>query len=431
MKRILTGAILLITACATAVSQVSLLNESTNGLFRNVNDFVIKPNVMFNTVETKQVIIGGGFNDLTFKSNTNGGGLIGYYHPGKLPWSVAAALDMKSAKHNVETVKEETNGTTTTTTEFKNPAFDTYQGGLRFTIGFPDVMNLSAGIVAHFEGKSKNEAETTKTERDTTTTTITEQTKELDIILGVPVSIQFTPTMHNFFEPYIFISQDKRIVGGDTATNAEAGSESKTTAVEFALYDKFTVQNLFPAPWGAETSFWLGLGVGKGAGEGTLVGVEEIERPAYKSVDYESLGYEVKVTTQLGMSNLIDFSVGTIQLRVKPMTYFDFLFGVHKSFTFGATVAIAAGAYAPLSDLPLALFFGVTPGLQFYNTAKYDESSTGTTKSASRALTTSAFWSGKVGISVLMPQNMAFDITLNVNQSGRSIGLYALMAVSL
>ena len=430
MKRILTGAILLITACATAVSQVSLLNESTNGLFRNVNDFVIKPNVMFNTVETKQVIIGGGFNDLTFKSNTNGGGLIGYYHPGKLPWSVAAALDMKSAKHNVETVKE-TNGTTTTTTEFKNPAFNTYQGGLRFTIGFPDVMNLSAGIVAHFEGKSKNEAETTKTERDTTTTTITGQTKELDIILGVPVSLTFTPTMHNFFEPYIFISQDKTIVAGNTATNAEAGSENKTTAVEFALYDKFTVQNLFPAPWGAETSFWLGLGVGKGAGEGTLVGVEEIEKPAYDSVDFESIGYEVKVATQLGMSNLIDFSVGTIQLRVKPMTYFDFLFGVHKSFTFGATVAVAAGAYAPLSDLPLALFFGVTPGLQFYNTAKYDESSTGTTKSASRALTTSAFWSGKVGISVLMPQNMAFDITLNVNQSGRSIGLSALMAVSL
>lgn len=430
MKRILTGAILLITACTTAVSQVSLLNESTNGLFRNVNDFVIKPNVMFNTVETKQVIIGSGFNDLTFKSNTNGGGLIGYYHPGKLPWSVAAALDMKSENHNVESVTK-TNGTTTTTTEHKNPAFDTYQGGLRFTIGFPDIMNLSAGIVAHFEGKSQNEAETTKTERNTTTTTITEQTKELDIILGVPVSIQFTPTIHNFFEPYIFISQDKRIVGGDTATNADAGSESKITAVEFALYDKFTMQNLFPAPFGAETSFWLGLGVGKGAGEGTLVGVEEIEKPAYDSVDFESIGYEVKVATQIGMSNLLDFSVGTIQLRVKPMTYFDFLLGVHKSFTFGATVAIAAGAYAPLSDLPLALFFGVTPGLQFYNTAKYEESSTSTLKSASRALTTSAFWTGKVGISVLMPKNMAFDITLNVNQSGKSIGLSALMAVSL
>ena len=430
MKRLIGGAAMLLLACTTAVSQVSLLNESTNGLFRNVNDFVIKPNVMFNTVETKQVIIGSGFNDLTFKSNTNGGGLIGYYHPGKLPWSVAAALDMKSENHNVESVTK-TNGTTTTTTEHKNPAFDTYQGGLRFTIGFPDIMNLSAGIVAHFEGKSQNEAETTKTERDTTTTTITEQTKELDIILGVPVSIQFTPTIHNFFEPYIFISQDKRIVGGDTATNADAGSESKTTAVEFALYDKFTMQNLFPAPFGAETSFWLGLGVGKGAGEGTLVAVEEIEKPAYDSVDFESIGYEVKVATQIGMSNLLDFSVGTIQLRVKPMTYFDFLLGVHKSFTFGATVAIAAGAYAPLSDLPLALFFGVTPGLQFYNTAKYEESSTSTLKSASRALTTSAFWTGKVGISVLMPKNMAFDITLNVNQSGKSIGLSALMAASL
>ena len=430
MKRLIGGAAMLLLACTTAVSQVSLLNESTNGLFRNVNDFVIKPNVMFNTVETKQVIVGGGFNDLTFKSNTNGGGLIGYYHPGKLPWSVAAALDMKSEKHNVESVTE-TNGTTTNSTEYKNPAFDTYQGGLRFNIGFPDIMNLSAGIVAHFEGKSKNEAETTTTVGNTTTTKIAEQEKELDVTLGIPVSIQFTPTMHNFFEPYLFISQDKRIVGGDTATNADAGSEKNTNFVEFALYDKFTMQNLFPAPFGADTSFWLGLGVGKGDGLGTLVGIAEIEKPAYKSVSFDSIGYEVKVATQLGMSNLLDFSAGTIQLRVKPMTYFDFLFGVHKSFTFGATVAIAAGAYAPLSDLPLALFFGVTPGLQFYNTVKYDESSTVTTKSASRALTTSAFWSGKVGISVLMPQNMAFDITLNVNDSGKSIGLSALMAVSL
>lgn len=430
MKRLIGGAAMLLLACTTAVSQVSLLNESTNGLFRNVNDFVIKPNVMFNTVETKQVIVGGGFNDLTFKSNTNGGGLIGYYHPSKLPWSVAVALDMKSEKHNVESVTE-TNGTTTNSTEYKNPAFNNYVGGLRFTIGFPDIMNLSAGIVAHFEGKSKNEAETTRTTGNTTTTTIVEQTKELDVILGIPVSIQFTPTMHNFFEPYIFISQDKRIVGGNTTTNADAGSEKNTNFVEYALYDKFTIKDLFPAPLGEETAFWLGVGVGKGEGTGTLVGVEEIEKPAYESVDFDSIGYEVKVATQLGMSNLLDFSAGTIQLRVKPMTYFDFLFGVHKSFTFGATVAIAAGAYAPLSDLPLALFFGVTPGLQFYNTSKFDENTTGTTESASRALTTSAFWTGKVGISVLMPQNMAFDITLNVNDSGKSIGLSALMAVSL
>ena len=50
MKRIVTGAVMFLLACTLAVSQVSLLNEATNGLFRNVNDFVIKPNIMFNTV---------------------------------------------------------------------------------------------------------------------------------------------------------------------------------------------------------------------------------------------------------------------------------------------------------------------------------------------------------------------------------------------
>lgn len=425
MKRIVIGTVMFLLACTVAVSQVSLLNEATNGLFKNVNDFVIKPNVMFNTVETKQVIIGGGFNDLSFKSNTNGGGLIGYYHPGKkVHWSVATALDMKSQKHNVEQVVE-TNGTTTSTTEFKNPAFNSYAGGLRFTLGLPETMNLSAGLITYFEGESKNEAETTKNG----TTTYTAQTKKLNVILGFPVSIEITPEMYNFFEPYIFISSDTKI-------DAQGNSE-KLTLTEFALYDKFTMQNLFPQPFGAETSFWLGLGVGKGDGLGTLVGVEEIEKPAYQAVDYdpdkkdETVGYEVKVATQLGMSNLLDFSLGVIQLRLKPMVYFDFLFGIHKSFTFGASAAVVAGAYTPLGDLPLALFFGITPGLQFYNTVRYEESLQGTTKYASRALTTSAFWTGKVGISVLLPENMIFDITLNVNPSKKSVGLSALMSVSL
>ena len=424
MKRIVIGTVMFLLACTVAVSQVSLLNEATNGLFRNVNDFVIKPNVMFNTVETKQVIIGGGFNDLSFKSNTNGGGLIGYYHPGKkVHWSVATALDMKSAKHNVE--KTETNGTTTTTTEFKNPAFNSYAGGLRFTLGLPETMNLSAGLITYFDGKSANQAEKTTNGA----TTYTAQTKELNVILGFPVGIEIKPEMYNFFEPYIFISSDTKI-------DAQGNSE-KLTLTEFALYDKFTMQNLFPQPFGAETSFWLGLGVGKGDGLGTLVGVEEIEKPAYQAVDYdpdkkdETVGYEVKVATQLGMSNLLDFSLGVIQLRLKPMVYFDFLFGIHKSFTFGASAAVVAGAYTPLGDLPLALFFGITPGLQFYNTVRYEESLQGTTKYASRALTTSAFWTGKVGISVLLPENMIFDITLNVNPSKKSVGLSALMSVSL
>lgn len=425
MKRIVMGAAMFLLACTIAVSQVSLMNEATNGLFKNVNDFVIKPNVMFNTVETKQVIIGGSFNDLSFKSNTNGGGLIGYYHPGKkVHWSVATSLDMKSQKHNVEQVVK-TNGTTTSTTEVKNPAFNSYAGGLRFNLGLPETMNLSAGLVAHFEGKSENEAESVKDG----VTTFKSQTKELDVILGFPVGIEIKPEMYNFFEPYIFISSDTNI---DTA-----GNSKKNTLAEFALYDKFTMQNLFPAPFGAETSFWLGLGVGKGDGLGTLVGVEEIEKPAYQAVDYdntktdETVGYEVKVATQIGMSNFLDFSLGVIQLRLKPMVYFDFLFGVQKSFTFGASTAVVAGAYTPLGNLPLALFFGITPGFQFYNTVRYNEDASGTKKFASRALVTSAFWTGKIGISVLLPEDMVFDITLNVNPSNQTVGLSALMSVSL
>ena len=419
MKRIMMGAAMLALACSLAVGQVSLLNEATNGLFKNVNDFVIKPNVRFNTVETKQVIVGGGFNDLSFKSNTNGGGLIGYYHPGEtIHWSIATSLDMKSTKHNVEQVVE-TNGTTTSTTEFKNPVFNNYAGGLRFNLGLPETMNLSAGLIAYFEGQSKNETESTKDG----TPTFTGDEKKLNVILGFPVGIEIKSEMYNFFEPYIFISSDTDI---DTAGKAE-----QITLTEFALYDKFTMQNLFPQPFGAETSFWLGLGVGRGDGLGTLVGVEEIEKPAYQAVDYQTVEYEVKVATQIGMSNLLDFSLGVIQLRLKPMIYFDFLFGVHKSFTFGASAAVVAGAYTPLGDLPLALFFGITPGLQFYNTVWYQEDTLGTTKSASRALVTSAFWSGKIGISVLLPEDMVFDITLNVNPSNQTVGLSALMSVSL
>lgn len=223
MKRIMMGAAMLALACSLAVGQVSLLNEATNGLFKNVNDFVIKPNVMFNTVETKQVIVGGGFNDLSFKSNTNGGGLIGYYHPGEtIHWSIATSLDMKSTKHNVEQVVE-TNGTTTSTTEFKNPVFNNYAGGLRFNLGLPETMNLSAGLIAYFEGQSENQAEITQNGA----TTFTPQIKKLNVILGFPLGIAFTPEMYNFFEPYVFISNDSEI--------DETGNSEQNTLTELVV----------------------------------------------------------------------------------------------------------------------------------------------------------------------------------------------------
>lgn len=433
MKRMISGAVLFLLVYAVATSQTSLLNGTTNGLFRNVNDFVIKPNVMFNTVETKQVIVGGGFDNLGFESNATGGGLIGYYHPGKLPWSVAATLDMKSAKHRVS--ETTVSGTTTIETTYKNPAFDTYNGGVRFTIGVPDVLNLSAGLAAHFEGTSKNGEEITSTDNTgKETVVITGQDKEFHMFLGIPVGLEFTSKIYNFVEPLILFSQKTTIVGGDTATVPEAGAKKEESEIAYLVYDKLTIQDLFPAPFASETSFWLGIGNAK------LDVIGNLEKPAYtvkqtkKQQNEEGVGYEVKFSTQFGMSYLMDFSVGEVELKIKPMAYFDLLLGVHKSVTFGATVAAAAGVYVPLSDLPVALFFGVTPGFQFYNTSLFEESGTTTittTEKAQRALTTNVFWNGKVGASIQLPKNMALDVTLNVNPSGKTLGLSAMMSVAL
>ena len=41
MKRIVMGAVALVMACSMAIGQASLMNEATNGLFKDVNDFVI------------------------------------------------------------------------------------------------------------------------------------------------------------------------------------------------------------------------------------------------------------------------------------------------------------------------------------------------------------------------------------------------------
>ena len=414
MKRIMMGAAMFLLACTIAVSQVSLLNEATNGLFKNVNDFVIKPNVMFNTVETKQVIIGGGFNDLSFKSNTNGGGLIGYYHPGKkVHWSVATALDMKSSTHTVKEVQG------TTETKYKNPIFNDYKAGIRFTIGLPSMMNLSAGLVAHVEGTDTNGAEFTSTTAGTETTTINAHKKTFDVITGIPVGFEITSSIYNFVEPLFFFSQDTIVL--------EGGSEEKTTALEYLVYDKLTFKNLFSTPFDSEAALWIGIG------NANISLVDELKKPAY-TIDSQEVGYEVKFSSQLGVSYLMDFSMGEVNFLIKPMVYADLLLGVHKSITFGTTIAADAGIYAPLDNLPIALFFAMTPGVQFYNTNNYSTEGADTittTKQVSRAFGTSVFWNGKIGTSILLPKDMTLDITLNVNPSGKTVGLSALMSVSL
>lgn len=420
MKRFFLGALTLIMISSLATGQASLLNEATNGLFRNVNDFVIKPNIMFNTVDSKQVIVGGGFNAMGLEGNSNSGALLGYYHPSAIRWSTAAYLNLTSEEHKVEEHFTEGN----VEVQHKNPAFERYDGGVRFTLGLPDTLNLSAGLLFLFDGNTTQPIESTRIENGTETVTVKTGTNTAKFTMGIPVGLEFTPSIYNYFSPIVHITQ----------TTTINGSEDKDTAVAFTLYDKLTIQDLLPAPLGSETAFWIAIG---NMELSRIAEIDELEKPAYTTQDDTANGYsKLKFATQFGMSNLLSHSLGGIEVRMKPMVYFDMLAGDYKSFTFGATIAAAAGIYAPLGKLPMVLFCGVTPSLQFYSTTYHTEKTTGNTtttdKAASRALTTNVLWSGKVGTSILLPRDMVLDVTFNVNNNTElSLGLSAQMTIAL
>lgn len=432
MKRFFLGALTLIMISSLATGQASLLNEATNGLFRNVNDFVIKPNSMFNTVDSKQVIVGGGFNAMGLEGNSNSGALLGYYHPSAIRWSTAAYLKLTSEDHKVEENFTEGN----VEVQHKNPAFERYDGGVRFTLGLPDTLNMSAGLLFLFDGNTTQPIESTRIENDTETVTVTPATNTAKFTMGIPVGLEFTPSIYNYFSPIVHITQTTTIAGNQTGPDGQQGngSEDKDTAVAFTLYDKLTIQDLLPAPLGSETAFWIAIG---NMELSKIAEIDELEKPAYTTQGDTANGYsKLKFATQIGMSNLLSHSVGGIELKMKPMVYFDILAGDHKSATFGATIAAAAGIYAPLGKLPMVLFCGVTPSLQFYSTTYHTEKTTGnattTDKAASRALTTNVLWSGKVGTSILLPRDMVLDVTFNVNNNTElSLGLSAQMTIAL
>lgn len=422
MKRFFIGAVALIMTSSVAMGQASLLNEATNGLFRNVNDFVIKPNSMFNTVDSKQVIVGGGFNAMGLEGNSNSGALLGYYHPGAIRWSTAAYLNLTSEDHKVKENFTDNNEEV----QHKNPAFERYDGGARFTLGLPDTMNLSAGLLLLFDGNTTQPIESTTIKNGTETVTVKTGTNTANFTMGIPVGLEFTPSIYNYFSPIVDIKQTTTIKG--------SGSEDKDTAVAFTLYDKLTIQDLLPAPLGSETAFWIAIG---NMELSKIAKIDELEKPAYTVQTDTANGYsKLKFATQIGMSNLLSHSVGGIELKMKPMVYFDILAGDHKSATFGATIAATAGIYAPLGKLPMVLFCGVTPSLQFYSTTYHTETTNGNTtttdKAASRALTTNVLWSGKVGTSILLPRDMVLDVTFNVNNNTElSLGLSAQMTIAL
>lgn len=423
MKRFLIGALTLVLSCSMAIGQASLLNEATNGLFLNVNDYVIKPNIMFNTVESKQILIGGGYDAMGLQHGANGGALLGYYHPGALRWSIASSLSLTSKDHKVQ--EELSDNAGTEEVNYDNPAFESYNGIARFTLGFPNLMNLSAGAVLEFEADTPNAQDIPTGGEDT-----------MDFTIGIPVGMEFTPAIYNYFNPIVHIHQKTtrpNTVTGPTDGNQQAagGSTKKTTSVAVAVYDKLTIQNLLPAPFGSETAFWIGIG------NMELSQIAELEKPAYM-IDNDTKGnLNTKFGTQFGMSNLMEQSIGDIKVNMKPMVYFDILTGSHKSFSFGATIAASAGIYAPLGKLPMVLFCGVTPALQFYTTTYHTETTEGsavtTSEAASRALTTNVLWKGKIGTSIILPKDMVLDVTFDVNNNSEpiSLGLSAQMTITL
>lgn len=423
MKRFLIGALTLVLSCSMAIGQASLLNEATNGLFLNVNDYVIKPNIMFNTVESKQILIGGGYNAMGMQHGANGGALLGYYHPGALRWSIASSLSLTSKDHKVQQDFSDNAGPEEV--NYDNPAFESYKGIARFTLGFPSLLNLSAGAVLNFDVQTPNAEDIPTGGEDT-----------MDFIIGIPVGMGFTPAIYNYFNPIVHIHQKITrpvTITGPTDGNQQAagGSTKKTTSVAVAVYDKLTIQDLLPAPFGSETAFWIGIG------NMELSQIAELEKPAYM-IDNDTKGYlNTKFGTQFGMSNLMEQSIGDIKVNMKPMVYFDILTGSHKSFSFGATIAASAGIYAPLGKLPMVLFCGVTPALQFYTTTYHTETTEGsavtTSEAASRALTTNVLWKGKIGTSIILPKDMVLDVTFDVNNNSEpiSLGLSAQMTITL
>lgn len=432
MKRFLIGAVTLIMTASVAMGQISLLNEATNGLFHNVNDFIIKPNKMFNTVDSKQILIGGGFNAMGLEGNSNSGALLGYYNPSSIRWSTVGYLNLKSEDHTVEEIYPDQGEEI----QYKNPAFEEYAGGVRFTIGLPDVMNLSAGLLFLFDGNTTQPKEYTQTQNGVETITIPAGENNLDLTIGIPVGLEFTPAIYNYFNPILHIVQKITILGNQTTNvpgnDANVKLENDTeTNVAFTVYDKLTIQDLLPNPFGEETAFWIGIG------NVELSRIEELEQPAYKIDNDTTNNYsKIKFATQFGMSNLIKHSIGDIEVRMKPMVYFDILSGDYKSFTFGSTIAAAAGIYAPLGKLPMVLFCGVTPSLQFYTTTYKTQTTVGkvvtTDTAASRALITNVLWSGKIGTSIILPRDMVLDVTFNVNNNTElSLGLSAQMTITL
>lgn len=411
--------------CLTSFTfaQKSLLSSATNGLFENANDWILRPNAKFNTLEDNYLIIAGEYG-AEYTSITSGNGMaeLGYYHSGKVPFALSGGLKMISDPHLTENTNAMDKINSKETIKYKNPAFNNWDAVARFTIGFPSlnggkaISNLSIGARVNVKGHKNNGYEVTKTNNingQIYETIATDMQFDNNISFAVPIGMQLGP-VYNYLMPYFNVYL--------TETKLDKTS-TKTDKFSFFIYDKLTFKSLIPR--GVETNVWIGAG-------SDAVSLPELEIPAYGTETNKHTG------GQVGISNKVDFSIaGGIHILLNPKFYFDWRTGNNKSYDMGFTLASDLGMYAKIGSSPISLFFGFTPRLQFsfgrVVTIRDTDNNTlhETIIEQSRDLSTNILWSGKLGMDILLPNNSTCDITLNVNTKESLINLSAHLTIAL
>ncbi len=415
-----------------AFAQQSLQSTATNRVVENPNDWVLFPGENFNHVSSDYVIA---FTDFTPASSGGStaavpGGFFGYHRHAAFPFTVGASFRMTAAEEVTKTVRTVWGGSgttkteTVTETEYVTPAFDTYYANVFFLIGVPQLQDLSAGLQCYLTGSE------TITDKYTQTVTVngvrTDYRENAGILqqnasllFVVPASYRIGTTVNNS-------SFGVSVVTSKTEDAAGSGGD---TGVNFFLYHKIAFKSLIPG--GTRTNVWA-------AGGNKEFSCDLLEPTPFAG------GIQKKTMFQLGISNRYDYSLpqkanaaGTgapaFTAAFNPKAYADLIVKDAHTFDLGITVAADIGLNAALGSLPLTFFIGMTPRVYYREQAvkkTYPQTSSSYEQyGRARDFRADILWSGKIGMSVLLPKNWVCDVTFNVDTDTKLTGISAQLTI--
>lgn len=421
MKKVLLVVVYLLCFLSLFAGE-SLISEATNGMFKNLNDYVSKPNKAFNTFSNDALIISSSFSSSSISSseNTSGGAQFGYYRHGKIPFSIMGSFSLLSNKH----IKSQTTVTSNKTviTEYSSPLVDNFDFSLSGILGLPFFMDSSFGFTLHMFGNGNNKYKTITTTKDNNGNVIgspeeiINKNSLLKTELSIPLFLKINEDFSNYLNASLYFSSYNTEITNTT------GEVDKNHYGSFSMffYDKFTMFSLIPN--GKETNIWLSMG-----NNPTLSKESEI-------VPYTQ--DESKFSFQVGLSNSIDFSpVKEVQILLNPKFYLDMAFSENSSFSLALTLSCDIALYADFSGGAFSFFFGFTPRLSYYfqKDVQIHTSSTSTFEEvySEGKLLTDILWSGKLGVSMKLPKDMTCVLTLNVNDMSRLIYISAQLNIQL